>query len=272
VYALSGGIPRVINVLCDRALLGAYVQGKDRIDRATLAQAAREVFTSRRRARQDDASAGRGLDTGGGRRACVDAVSAGARETRTASLQPPPAAPADPIQPAASQAARPVAALPDTLEWPDAESRSHSKAIAYAALFRAWGVDYLGADACQQAESLGLRCRTARGGLDDLRQFNRPAVLQMRDPHGQGQSYFATLTGLDEKSARFAIGAKNTTVALGALASQWSGHYILLWRTLPDAPGRSDPVTRTCRGMARQATGAGAGAPGRRTRRSGIRR
>src|SRR5450759_2544429 len=44
LYRLSGGVPRVINVLCDRALLGAYVQGKERVDRATLAQAAREVL------------------------------------------------------------------------------------------------------------------------------------------------------------------------------------------------------------------------------------
>jgi len=40
---LSRGIPRLINILCDRALLGAYVQGKRRVDRATLDQAAREV-------------------------------------------------------------------------------------------------------------------------------------------------------------------------------------------------------------------------------------
>jgi len=43
IYRLSGGIPRVINVLCDRALLGAFVQGKDQVDRKTLDQAAREV-------------------------------------------------------------------------------------------------------------------------------------------------------------------------------------------------------------------------------------
>jgi hypothetical protein len=41
---LTGGIPRLINVLCDRALLGAYVQGKDRVDGATLTEAAGEVF------------------------------------------------------------------------------------------------------------------------------------------------------------------------------------------------------------------------------------
>lgn len=44
LYRLSGGIPRLINLLCDRALLGAYVQGQDRIDKPTLAKAAREVF------------------------------------------------------------------------------------------------------------------------------------------------------------------------------------------------------------------------------------
>lgn len=47
VYRLSGGVPRVINTLCERALLGAYVQGRERVDRATLRQAAREVLPQR---------------------------------------------------------------------------------------------------------------------------------------------------------------------------------------------------------------------------------
>jgi general secretion pathway protein A len=44
LYRYSKGIPRLINLLCDRALLGAYVQGKTCVDRVTLAMAAREVF------------------------------------------------------------------------------------------------------------------------------------------------------------------------------------------------------------------------------------
>jgi general secretion pathway protein A len=40
---LSRGVPRLINILCDRSLLGAYVQGSRRVDCATLDQAAREV-------------------------------------------------------------------------------------------------------------------------------------------------------------------------------------------------------------------------------------
>jgi general secretion pathway protein A len=44
IFRLSGGIPRVINVLCDRALLGAYVEGRDVVEKKTLHEAAREVL------------------------------------------------------------------------------------------------------------------------------------------------------------------------------------------------------------------------------------
>ncbi len=44
LFAYSGGIPRLINAICDRALLGAYVQGKQGVDGAILKKAAREVL------------------------------------------------------------------------------------------------------------------------------------------------------------------------------------------------------------------------------------
>ncbi|MBX3637650.1 MAG: AAA family ATPase, partial [Rubrivivax sp.] len=43
VHRLTGGVPRRINLLADRALLGAYAQGRTSVDRRTLRQAAREV-------------------------------------------------------------------------------------------------------------------------------------------------------------------------------------------------------------------------------------
>jgi general secretion pathway protein A len=44
LYQLSNGIPRLINIICDRALLGAYVENKTRVDTPTLNNAAKEVF------------------------------------------------------------------------------------------------------------------------------------------------------------------------------------------------------------------------------------
>ena len=44
VQKLSGGVPRLINVMCDRAMLGAYVEGKRQVETAIVTRAAREVL------------------------------------------------------------------------------------------------------------------------------------------------------------------------------------------------------------------------------------
>jgi general secretion pathway protein A len=44
VHQLSGGVPRLINVICDRALLGAYTQSQPGVDARTVRRAAAEVL------------------------------------------------------------------------------------------------------------------------------------------------------------------------------------------------------------------------------------
>ncbi|MEW6600548.1 MAG: AAA family ATPase, partial [Nitrospirota bacterium] len=44
LYRLTGGVPRLINVLCDRALLGTYAMNKSLVSSSTLTKAAHEVF------------------------------------------------------------------------------------------------------------------------------------------------------------------------------------------------------------------------------------
>ena len=267
LYRLSAGVPRVINVLCDRALLGAYVQGKERVDGSTLRQAAREVF-------HQPADARRNRLRALGASLLLVAVASIAfavyryepLEIRMTTPLPANGQPAASAKPAAGDAgaadaaakqtfaplvatpAKPAAVLPDTLEWPPGEAFSASLPLAYTALFRAWGQDYQqGPDACQQAKALGLRCHIARGGLDELRELNRPAVLRMRG--AQGEEFHATLTALGDNSASFALGSQNTTVSLQALASQWTGNYTLLWRVPPQV---SDTIRPGASGAAVQ--------------------
>ncbi len=236
LYRLSGGVPRVINVLCDRALLGTYVQEKERVDRATLEQAAREVFPEApRRSLMLPLLAILIVVLAGALALTLYRLDqrerAMATERMTAAITAAQNA-TSPAKNIAAKVAEPAAPLPDTLQWPAAEPRARNEQLAYAALFRAWSADYEWADACRQAQSLGLRCRSARAGLDELRQLNRPAVLVMRDDHGPFQ---AALTALDDNSATFVIGAETATVALGALAAQWAGQYTLFWRLPQDA-------------------------------------
>jgi len=44
LFQLSHGVPRLINIICDRALLGAYVESKTLVDPQTVNNAAKEVF------------------------------------------------------------------------------------------------------------------------------------------------------------------------------------------------------------------------------------
>ena len=221
LHRLSGGVPRVINVLCDRALLGASVQGKERVDRKTLEQAAREVFRK--------PSAGRPKLW----RAFAAGLVALAGVAMAAVALQRGDATADRAITAVAKSDKEAAAAPlaARLEWPSDKPVAQSGALAYAALFKAWGADYQGGEPCRQAEALALRCRSARGGLDELRMLNRPAVLLLRDE--QGREFHAALTGLGPDSATFAVGGITRTVALDALAAQWSGHYSLLWRLPP---------------------------------------
>ena len=225
LYRLSRGIPRVINVLCDRALLGAYSQSKERVDRATLKQAAYEVFhnpAAQRRSLLRPLLAGLLL---------ASTVFAVARY-QVAEQAAPPAR----IE-IKTAAVKQSTALPDVLEWPAALPIAESKSLAHAALFKMWDAAYQKSDKvgdeCRQAQAAGLRCMTERGWLEDLRRLNLPAVLQMRDH--QGREFSAALTGLDDNSATFAIGDESKKVALGVLAAQWSGHYTILWRKPPVA-------------------------------------
>ncbi|MBU0946277.1 MAG: AAA family ATPase [Proteobacteria bacterium] len=51
IYQLTQGIPRLTNVVCDRALLGAYVEGRYQVNASIVEQAAEEVLgTGGRRA------------------------------------------------------------------------------------------------------------------------------------------------------------------------------------------------------------------------------
>ena len=44
VHQITGGIPRLINSLCDRSLIGAYAEEKEQIDESIVKTASREIF------------------------------------------------------------------------------------------------------------------------------------------------------------------------------------------------------------------------------------
>ncbi len=230
LFRLSGGVPRIINVLCDRALLGTYVQGKDKINRATLKQAAREVLHQPKyRNRNLLHSLSIGLILLAISLLGWVAYQQMKRESKAPSVETAIATNnANAKSKIQSSLSLPENTLQDTLEWPADKPLNDSKTTAFTTLFKSWGSEYQAGDACQNAETFGLHCYSTRGGLEELRQLNRPAVMQLHD--AAGREFYATLIALDENRASFIIGNQNRSIPLKKLAAQWSGFYTILWK------------------------------------------
>jgi len=234
LHRISGGVPRVINVLCDRSLLGAYVQGKEKVDRKTLAQAEREILhtpaTDRRRRRRLLAVAGLTLAAAAG--AGVVMLAGWQRAADIVDPTPPPT----PVE---------LRAAPqNSLAWPADIPVARGKQIAHAVLFKAWGANFQGGDACLQARAVDLNCRDERTSLPELRRFNRPALLTLQDV--QGRPFPAVLIALEARQATLVIGERSMDVDPAILAAHWSGESLLLWRSPAEVretlrPGDSGP-------------------------------
>ncbi|PKB24050.1 ExeA family protein [Janthinobacterium sp. 64] len=219
IHALSHGVPRRINLLCDRALLGAYVENQPQVTRQILRRAAEEVF-----AEEGKPAAGRGLrwpHVAGG-------VLAGAVVTAALAWQFMPHAPATVAVAKAPAVAAPVAAtVPATAPAPAPASVPDRNAVLRQ-LAAMWGEQLPAGDACQAGARAGLRCLHSRGGIAELRVLDTPAMLALRD--GQGVEQLALLTRLQGETATLMLDGKQQSLPLAQLAQRSDGSFTTFWR------------------------------------------
>ncbi|MBA4391622.1 MAG: peptidoglycan-binding protein [Syntrophus sp. (in: bacteria)] len=243
LYRLSKGVPRLINVLCDRALLGAYTQGKERVDTKTLITAAREVTgegekQQRRQKFYQWVLAGLVL--------VLCAILGTTYYKQLLRPLPPSNLESVTQKPASKPKAEIVRTV--TLERPVDQTAFSTKEAAYQALFKEWRLQYVngyGRPVCEQALAQGLRCLESKSSVGILRQMNKPAVLKLVDEN-KGE-YYATLTSFKGETATFAIGSETRTVDMKEIIRWWSGDYLILWRAPAEykedlKPGSSGPM------------------------------
>ncbi len=242
VHKLARGVPRRINLLCDRALLGAYAQQRTTVSAAMVEQAAREVFGDAPAAPGPAPRVRRALLPAAGVTVAVIAAAlwwawpradglAVAVAPLAAASVPAPAV-ALPAMPAS--AATPPAALIDAAAlmtrrgWADEDA-------AWRALAARWGdgVDAgLGRGAaCDGLASQGLACHQGQGNLALLRQLDRPLWLALQLEAATPVPVL--LTGLGEREAELRLPDGPLRVSLATLTARWTGEFGTLWRRPP---------------------------------------
>ena len=101
-------------------------------------------------------------------------------------------------------------------------------------LMTLWQVEYsplVDGAGCDFAASYGLMCRAMKGNWQQLRQFNRPAILKFSAGlQGEFWGTLKTLSGLD---ATLIFGEREVTIRLDELSTIWTGDFQFLWQA-PD--------------------------------------
>jgi general secretion pathway protein A len=265
LFRHSGGVPRMINVIADRALLGGYTGETQQITPQLVREAVREVY--------DQPPAGFSWQRpwwahpGG----LIGAAVAGlliilasgfagmqwlrANRAEQAVLAVSPAPPVAvqnsvPPEPVAVNGSD-VPPVPLAPLLHDSAGRTGTD-TAFGELFRLWNVD-LHSDSrrpCVQAEELGLHCLYQRGTLEQVQTLGRPVILTLRD--ADSNPHQVVLVGIGERAATLNIDGAEYRVDSQELARFWFGEYLLLWRPQTGAvnaflPGMRDPGVRWLR-------------------------
>jgi len=260
LFHLSSGVPRLVNVICDRALLGAYVLGDKVVKKKTLTTAAREVLGGG----ETELQPRRTLWWAGALAIVLVIAAFFAMDIYTFEnpflmkdqpelvLNESPVSETERVMPKEEGEENKVVSDEDLerpegeiaqntvpLVWSSETPRSVSQALAYEKLFSLWDVDYSlneHGQACRHALNNGLRCLFRRGSVGSLRQINRPAVLRLMD--GEGQEFFGTLLWLTDDTAIISLGIEEIEVALSELQKYWLGEFTIFWRPPPEYHGR----------------------------------
>jgi general secretion pathway protein A len=238
VHWLTGGVPRLINNLCDRSLLAAYAHSKTRVGVGLVRAAAREVETGiRARPRWRFAAilfsvvlaAGAfgvwqmkperfarfiGATPGD---SAADAVSQGGSSATFVGTQTD--------VPAAMLRRTPV--LAQLLAEPSIPTDTDA---AFSALFAQWGFDYAqfaGATGCERAVQAGLRCLFESGTWSNLRQLNRPVIVELVDD--AGTRHHVLVVRLTDDSVTLQLAGQRYEFPFGMVGRIWPGKYLALW-------------------------------------------
>ncbi len=234
LYQLSNGVPRLINLICDRSMLGAYVQGKDKVDKATLKKAAQEVFGKSKDNGHYVKIAGwitAGMVVIG---AVVALVMFSSQNIFQRSTLPDRAVQAKPQS---------VPLMPaGALQWPPEQALDQSEEMAFQALFKQWGSSYQVVQknaVCGQAKKEGLQCLKGLSDMKRLIDLNRPSVLKLFDD--KGNSFYALLKSVQGQRITLFLADRDLTVDVKDLEKKWLGEYILFWKVPPGWRGEIRP-------------------------------
>jgi len=239
IHEFSGGIPRLINVLCERLLLGAYGKNLHQVDMQVFAMAVKEITGAQFEPARTHASGSR-----------IWALAAAILLVAAALwyLVPQPApqmsavADANELVAAPPQASASASSAAAVLAA-EVAAASASSAAASEVFNYGWReqnqaqlglLDYLGLEGSSPDNPCALRDRQTLvcekmhvGSWNELRDINRPALLTLVT--AEKKWVYLLVTGLGEDRVRVHFRGVDEELPWRDLAELWNGDLLYIW-------------------------------------------
>lgn len=256
IHRYAAGIPRLVNVVCDRALLAAYSQDVMNVTAGMVKATVADL----------------GGDGGGGDYTLVDrsrwvvwgaavlttialvavigvyrtdlwtswqpsAVTENSTGTSSASRDSaesvrPPSLPVSATLAGVDAVSNRIVDRGQFISLLGRSPAANDLNAAFTNLFALWAVDYqgaYGATGCEKAISKRLGCHWAQGSWDQFLRLNQPALVWLSNEEGGRKRYFV-VAAVRRHDADVDVGESRWTVSTDVLKSTWTGKYLVLWR------------------------------------------
>ncbi|MEO8802734.1 MAG: AAA family ATPase [Rudaea sp.] len=225
LYQRSGGIPRLINIIADRALMAGFAREQQSLGERLVDRAADETLPGH--ARYWVHRYGRWAT------AAVALIAVGVAAQYW--LSAPTSKPVD-----IAVAAPAVAPADDTLvRLRSAIAHSpESDLTTWTQLLARWQVtssqvSVRDAEKCPNVIFPGLNCLHGSGTIAQLARFDRPLILVLHDAKTSAQ---AVLQDVDAKHVRLDLGGQHWLLDKTDLATIWDGEFNVIWRLPSEIP------------------------------------
>lgn len=241
IYKLSSGIPRMINILCDRALLGAYSTDTHIVTPAIVTAAANETlaFTNKKSPYLTAALAL--LFLGCSTAAGIYFKMYWPKAINPAAIHLAAPFPNIPIKTEIiSQSLLPaqeepllaknvsVIAAPKTKTFDDwIDNPNYSLNAALTSALKLWNkpIPENNPVDCHYVESTGLRCALGKASWKDILAINHPAILEF-SLTGE-QKFYALLTGFGQNQSMIHF-QDDATFPVADVLKYWNGYYLII--------------------------------------------
>ncbi|MCL1043989.1 AAA family ATPase [Shewanella electrodiphila] len=230
LHKFSGGIPRLTNLLCERALMAGYGQSKVPIDHHMIKQAAAEVLgdipveSSNKWPMAIAASL---------------VVAFGVSfylflpESQTESQTKPSATTNSAVKQEQKKTQTPSNGSQSIVRSAMAQSRSIDN--AFAGLFALWDKQpIIGLTACQAAKQQGLQCHQQQGNWNSIARLNYPAVVYLEDQ--QANQFYGVVVAREGEQILLQLSEQQLWVNKDWFNRHFSGTFELLWKASGDIP------------------------------------